>query len=474
MAKTLFNTSDKSNFILNLTAEKYSALASKALAAACILVSLFTIPVELVNTLTYSFVTAGLAVGGVLCMILTMIAFIKKYVSKKQIVPVCAFGFMLIWGAVSLADSYSLQIGFYGLEGRGEGLLALIFYFCFFITGLTLKTEKSVKALITAVIATGLLNSIWGIVQVFTGMSGYKFLSLTLQPNAASGLVHSPIFLAMLLTLSLTAAVIGAVMSDNKKYRIFCIVSICLFSFTIIFTYSLMGIVGIALAAIITILAVFMTKAPKTRLAVLSAVAIPAILAFILSTAGLIGDGTGYGLYDGRIMWWDSYNRISASGLYDTDKMNPDSLSDTYSYIYGETLDIIGEFPLTGTGPDQLVFPQLYSSVNIDENVGTFDKCYNEYLNAAASKGIPSLLALIAVIIPLIIIALRGVREDKGSFTRVCTFFMLAVGAVIYLLGCSNIGVAPIFWAAAGASCSYIKTSEAKVQSSKHKKVYGG
>ncbi|MBE6861690.1 MAG: O-antigen ligase family protein [Ruminococcus sp.] len=473
MAKTIFNTSEKSNFILNLTEEKYSSMASKALAAACVLVSLFTIPVELLNTLTYSFVTAGLAVGGVLCMILMLIAFIKKYVSKKLLIPVCAFGFMLIWGAVSLADSYSFQLGFYGMEGRGEGLLALIFYFCFFVTGLTLKTENSVKTLITAVIATGLLNSVWGIVQVFTGMGSYKHLSLTLQPNAASGLVHSPIFLAMLLTLSLAAAVIGAVMSDNKIYRLFCIISSCIFSFTIIFTYSLMGIVGIALAVVITVLAVFIAKAPKARLATASAVILPALAAFILSAAGLIGDGSGYGLYDGRIMWRDSYNRISASGLYDTDKMNPDSLSETYSCIYGETLDIIGDFPLTGAGPDQLVFPQLYSSVNIEENVGTFDKCYNEYLNTAASKGVPSAIALVVLVVSLIAIAFRGVREENGSFTRVCTFFMLAVGAALYLIGCSSIGVAPVFWAAAGASCSYIKTAVTKAQSNKHKKVYG-
>ncbi len=471
MAKTLFNTSDKSNFILNLTGEKYSSLASKALAAVCVLVSLFTIPVELVDTLTYSFVSAGLAVGGVLCMILTIIAFIKGYVSRKQLVPVCAFGFMLLWGAVSLLDSYSMQIGFYGMEGRGEGLLALIFYFCFFITGLTLKTEKSVKTLITAVIAGGLLNAVWGIVQVFTGWSGYEFLSLTLQPNAASGFAHSPIFLAMLLTLSLTAAVIGAVMSDSMKYRIFCIVSMCIFSFTIMFTYSLMGIVGIVLAVIAAITAVFMTKAPKVRLASAAAVILPAVLAFILSMAGLIGDGTGYGLYDGRIMWWDSYNRISASGLYDPDSMNLDSLSETYGYIYGETLDIIGEYPLTGTGPDQLVFPQLYSSVNIDENVGTFDKCYNEYLNTAASRGIPSAIALVIIIVSLILNAVKAARGDR-SFTRVCTLFMLIAGAVIYLIGCSNIAAAPLFWAAAGASCADMGGASVKAMSKKHRKVY--
>ena len=41
MAKTLFNTSEKSNFILNLTAEKYSKTASLSLILPFILIICF-------------------------------------------------------------------------------------------------------------------------------------------------------------------------------------------------------------------------------------------------------------------------------------------------------------------------------------------------------------------------------------------------------------------------------------------------
>ena len=43
MAKELFNSSEKSNFILNMTEEQYAKLASAGMYAACFAVPLFTI-----------------------------------------------------------------------------------------------------------------------------------------------------------------------------------------------------------------------------------------------------------------------------------------------------------------------------------------------------------------------------------------------------------------------------------------------
>ena len=85
---------------------------------------------------------ADLAGRGVACMIMALIAAMKKYITKDMLVPVGAFGFMLVWGVISLINSYDVKISFYGFDGRGEGLLAIIFYFCFFITALTIKGKS--------------------------------------------------------------------------------------------------------------------------------------------------------------------------------------------------------------------------------------------------------------------------------------------------------------------------------------------
>lgn len=464
MSKTLFNSSEKSNFILNMTEEKYSSIASKVLMAMCLMVSLFTIPAECIESIGFPIISAGLAISGVVCLILALIAIIKKFVDKKMLFPVCAFGVMLLWGIISLINSYSVTISFYGSDGRGEGLLALIFYFGFFITGLTIKHEKALLTFIGGIIGTGILNSVWALIQIFIGKpSNFKYVSTDIQINAASGLSQSPIFLAMLLTLSLTAAIICSIMSQSKRNRIICIICSCLFSFVMMFTYSLVGICGIAFAVIASIITAFIAKAPKIRLLGILSIILPAVASVILASSGIVGAANSYRLYDGRIMWWDSYMRLSTSGIYNHDAVDADDTIDVYSFLNEKTLNIIQKYPLTGTGPEQLVYPQLYSSSKIDENIGTFDKNYNEYLYTASTRGVPSLIALIAVLASTLIISLKKLRKNTKSSSEVTFFFLLIGGIALFFIGCSNISFSPIFWAAAGASCSVmIPNSSAK------------
>lgn len=463
MAKTIFNSSEKSNFILNMTADKYSDIASKALVIMCFAVSLFTIPVECIEKLGFPLVSAGLAVSGVICLILTLIAVIKKFVDKRMIFPITAFGIMLVWGILSLFNSYDKNIAFYGFNGRGEGLLALFFYFGFFITALTIKKEKAANTFINSIIGVGILNSLWSLIQIFIGKpSNFKYINPNEQVNAASGLAQSPIFLAMLLTLSLTAAVIGFIMSNNKKKRVICIICSCLFSFVMMFTYSLIGVCGIVFALIVAVITSFITKTPKLRLLGIAALVIPAALSVILVATGIVADGNGYNLYDGKIMWWDSYYRLSASGVYNYDAVDVNNTVDLYSFFTDKTCNIISKYPLTGTGPEQLVYPQLYSSNVIMENIGTFDKNYNEYLYTAATRGVPSLIALLAVIIPLIAMSAAKLKRNKNNTVTVTCFFLLIGGSLLFLIGNSNITFSPIFWAAAGLSCATLTDISSK------------
>ena len=143
MAKQLFNTTEKSNFILNLTEEKYSKLASVGLLSACFTTSVMTAVPVITEKQIYALSAVGLAVAGVICMIITFIGVIKKYISKRTLIPVCAFGFMLLWGMISAFVSDDLNIAFYGYTGRGEGLLAIIFYACFFCTAVSIKNLKT-------------------------------------------------------------------------------------------------------------------------------------------------------------------------------------------------------------------------------------------------------------------------------------------------------------------------------------------
>lgn len=462
MSKQLFNTTEKSNFILNMTEEKYSNLATFGLSLACFTTAIFAVIPELVDTLSYSIVSGGLAVSGVICMVLALIGIIKKYIDYKKNVPLHAFGAMTVWGVVSLINSYSISTSFYGFSGRGEGLLAIIFYFGFFITAMSVKREKAVTIIINSIISSGILHSIIGIIQVFTGkLSHYRFASLKIKINSASGLAQSPIFLAMVLSLALTASLVTAVLTDSKKRRIFCIISSCLFSFVMMFTYSLMGITGIILAVISAVVSVFIKKSPKIRLVSVLSGILPAILSVIIVNAGFVGEISSYKLYDGYTLWWaDSYMRLSSSGIYDNEKLDISDTMEVYKYLNNKTQDIIRKYPITGTGEDQLVYPQLYTNGGLDSetsdinsiislNKGTFDKVYNEYLYTASTRGIPSLIALILILASVLVTGFHKLKKSPSENT-VCTFMMFVCGIIIFFIGCSNITFSPVFWTVSG------------------------
>ncbi len=465
MAKNIMNTSDKSNFILNMTEEQYSKGAAFGIIAACLAVSLFTIPPEITTDAAYSISAIGLAIPGVFCMIMALIAIIRKFVARKALLPACAFGVMIGWGTVSMLDSYDINVGFYGFPQRGEGLLAIIFYCCFFITAASIKREKALKAVVNGIISAGLVNSVFAMLQIFTDkFSNYRHISINFN-FAASGLSQSPIFLAMVLSLALIAATVTFVLDNSKKRRIFCLISSCLFTFAMIYTFSLMSLVGIGIALIFAVSAAVIKKAHKKPIFFFAMPIATGALAVVLCFAGLASSYKEYKLNDGYTLWTgDSYKRASASGDFDRRAIDITNTFDVYYHLNKKTIDIIKEHPSTGTGPEQLVYPQIYTVTSptgaklesmadiTSVNPGTFDKVYNEYLYTAATRGIPSLIALLLIIIPVLI---AGFRNMKGSTSPENTslFFVTLGGAVIFLIGCSNITFAPIFWSAAGASC---------------------
>jgi hypothetical protein len=471
MAKTLFNSSEKSNFILNMTEEKYSRLASKGLAAAMMLAPLFTIAPEIYasevqSKASYAFTAGGLVCGGVIAMIIAIIGIMKKYISKWNIFPVCTMAAMVLWGVVSLVKGVDLNISFYGYPERGEGLLAIIFYFCFFTSAASLKRETAIKTVIDGIVGVGILNSVISLIQVFTGKLSHYTNALEDKINAASGLATSPLFLAMVLTLSLTAALIGFMTSDSKTRRTVFVCSSLLFSFVMMFTYSLIGFCGLAIAVVISAIAALKLNAPKKRLVCLPASIAAAGAAIALVFCGAVGNISSYRLYDGKILWWcDSYMRASASGNYDPEWVDIDDTLDVYSYLNRRTLDIIGNNALVGTGPEQLAFALINVNADVDPNMsvsefmtdnvnrGTFDKVYNEYLYTAATRGIPSLIALALTLIGVVSVGIKSMRKRRTA-EAAAVFAVAMAGVLIFLVGCSSVTFAPVFWTAAGAACA--------------------
>ena len=478
MAKQLFNSTEKSNFILNLTEEQYSKLASYGLMTACLATSLFTLIPELSYDASYAISTGGLSIAGVICMVLALISAIKKYIDKKALFSVGTFIFIMLWCIVSLINSYSKSVGLYGFAGRGEGLLAFVFYCCFFVTALSVKRKKYAERVISTVVACGLINAVFAVIQMISGkFSKYRYIKFNMyetrletntnfntdnQINAVSGLAQSPIFLATILSLALTASLTGFIMSKNKKKGIFCIVSSCIFSFVMVFTYSFAGICGLAIGVLSAVITVFVAKEKKLKLLSVLSVIVPAVVGIMIVNAGLVGNISSYKLYDGYTLWWaDSYMRLSSSGNYNPDVLDISNTKDVYLYLNDKAVNIMEKNMLTGTGPDQLAYPQIYTDGGLDLeqaeitdvlqfNKGTFDRVYNEYLYTGATRGLPSLIALVVLLISVLRKGIKKVKENRDSETVVSSFMITLCGVLVFFVSCTNITFSPVFWTVAG------------------------
>ena len=455
-----------------MTEDQYAKLVSGGIMAACFAVPLFTIPPELTRSVSYALTMGGLAVAGVFAMILALIGLMKKYISGKSIVPVAAFGVVVLWGVISMIAGNDFGIGMYGFTGRGEGVLALLFYFSFFTMCASAKREKVLSSIASGLIFSGLFHSIFALIQVFGKSVGfYRYADLRVRINAASGLAHSPLFLAVYLTFAMIAALFGIGFFKEKWKKIIAWAALCLMSFIMVFTYTFIGFCGLGLALIALFIAVFAGKALKLTLTAALGIVVPAVLGIVLVNAGAIGSISSYRLYDGRLLWWaDSYIRLSASGDFDPERIDIDDTYDVYATMNAKALRIAGEDPLTGTGPDQMIYPQIYKTDFGDDidrdlndiialNKGAFDRVYNEYINVAATRGIPSAIAVAAVLILSIAGGISSAKKRR-SWQPVMATAITVTGALLFLICCSSMAFAPIFWCTAGACCAVFPREE--------------
>ncbi len=479
MPKTIFNTTEKSNFILNMKTEEYQNYLLKILTGYLILMPLFCIPLEFFKI--YSVPGIAFSIIGVLAMVFTLIGFMKQVTSKSLYLPAALLGGMVIWGIVSLINSYYYDVSLVGSDGRNEGLLSIVFYGCIFLLGAQLGTEQNQRKLLDAMLWFGLAQCVWAMLQALPiGMpSYYQNLEpmLLFRVFLPSGLTGSPIFLAILLVMLSVPAMMGAAFAEEKKKRIFYCICAAVFVLMAVKTQCVLGVCGSALAILGFAVYALIKRGGKQALTKFAAV----LAAFVLgigwiyvspSMNGLFSRNTGketavensISLYDGGIIWEDGSYRLSVSGYYvSRGTNNPnghfviEDIVDSYGYLWRGTLGIIKRFPLVGSGPDSLVYPQMYQHREIMSNPNAFDRCYNYYLHLAGTLGIPALVLYLALIG---IVVFRGGKScKKGNWLHAGIYGAVLLYLLMMVIGASSITTAPIFWMLAGILMTDRKTT---------------
>lgn len=495
MAKTIFGTTEKSNFILNLTPAGLHRFCLRVLQLTLILLGAGVLLYELTLNVNvdiaeamgeggtkgmFASLLAGLrayesyfAVGGVAALIFAMIAAVKRaYDKKSSLLPLCICGIMLVLAVASFSVCYDYHTGLFGIEGRSEGLLAIGFYVCFFLVGSLVRERGRLLTLFDWLVGFGLAGCAIALLQIiplFHFPSSYVNLDIRMLEDVflPSGLSGSPIMFAMLLTMLGGISGVTALFAAEEKRRRYHTIATVVFLFFLLRTQCVAGVVGTAVLAAGLLLAALLRKggfAAGKKLGLFFGVIICAALLTYVSpainkTTYRLNDTqvvNGYNLYDGAIVWQDGYYRLGAASPYSIaaakDEFDPDAPDSLYPYLWGKATDAIRQYPLLGAGPDNYLYPQLSTNVKVSYNANLLDRPYNDYLYVAATRGIPALVCYLALVVLAFIRGGRSlIREKQWLYLAILIALAGYVASAVF--GVSVIMVAPCFWMLLGAAC---------------------
>ncbi|MCL2054731.1 MAG: hypothetical protein FWG90_09920 [Oscillospiraceae bacterium] len=462
MPKTIFGTTEKSNFILNMRPETVQKWIHGVLLCCVIVPQLGAMAITLSNTTTVWLSSFLYATGftGILFYLIVMLRADLKFfenpaytiISVIALLSVVSYYGILIRGG---GDEY-LKTALFGTQGRYEGLLSLLAYFGIFLVATCVSRKKTIKSVFDILICAGILQAVYAVLQHIPGLgfpSDFNDLPFTRLQNVmlSSGLADSPIFYGSFVTLVSGVAVMGAIFDKSIiRARVYGLAAV-LFLLTGLFTSSIVPIIGIGAALAGTVVIVALNRAKGVELSFKGGLLITPELRFAVLFGTLLGVFTlvylfqGIYIRDKAIALSDAFFRLWIIG--NPSPVNPLSL---YQIAWTLSMDMALALPLTGVGPDCFAFVQFHA-------IDSIDKSYNEYLFIAATRGIPSLLAYLA----LIWVALRKGIGRMGDFFRDSENWFapaLFIAVAAYLLqsfwSVSAITVAPFFWLLLGFMCA--------------------
>lgn len=491
MAKTLFGSSEKSNFILNMDLDRYRNACAKLM----LIMLWVTAGAQGINQLTYranahftDMIAAGggalfigllgvmlrsvaalFSVMGVLVLIFAVIGLMRKQIRKSAAVPYGLLLGMLLWAAASLYCSYDRSVAFFGQDGRDEGWFALLIYAALFYLGSQLRRREQQESLLRGVMIFGIVQGVWGILQAlpFGGFaSQYVMLEPLLYDNLRlpSGMTDSPVTYAVLLGMLGCLSVPAELRADQKKTRICAVICRCLTLIMALKTQTVAGIIAAVCIAVMTLAFLFIGRKNAGKKAVM----MPALLLGTVLLGGLwtyftpavngaynTADDSklpnGFALYDGGIVWDDGYYRLGTAGAYSPQYAQEKSqfevrdAGSVLAYCRAQGIAAVKIDPLLGVGPDNFYFTQLHRSYQISENPNAIDRPYNDYLYVAATRGIPSLIAQAWLVLWCLALAWKR-RKQSGGWGWISAAGAVVSYALTMTAGISVLTAAPLFW----------------------------
>ncbi len=427
--KHLFGTTEKSDFILNMTTESAQKMSCVYAIICIVFLCALAIPYYFTQNIEYGedksvgrtlylnekfifFISAAVLITGFAGFIIFLVSCMKKQVliekNRLLALPVLILAATL----VSCLASSEMFVAFYGYLDRSEGMLTTIGYWGLFAAGLSVTNADRRLNVSDTFVGFGIFQSAVGVLQaipatakivpnyfkdVFYSFSNDKAglifdekqkLYVT-REYVPTGFVCSPHALAAVLTLTLAFAMFGVVFAESKKRMLFYGIGAVLMSAVLVMTCTLTGVVGFGTVMAVT-LAAAAVKAGKDKVKRPAAVCL-AVTVAAGAVFGALAAAGKFRLLDERLIYHDGFYRLSISDLDKNDEGEW-----IYSYLWDNGLYVAEQKPLFGVGPD-----------NWSEMIGNYaldiDRSYNEYIDILMTRGVFTLaLTVLFVIVTLV------------------------------------------------------------------------
>lgn len=369
----------------------------------------------------------ALLASGLILLILLLLNYKEFNIDKQDAI-------LLVYAAlifISTMYSDNVSVSIFGTKYRYEGMLALYTYIIIYFCSKKFLNYKNKNTLLYVFQAVYIAISILSIFQYYIILPQNK-----LKPifnKGACGTFGNTNFMGNFASMGIPIFVINYILKNNKLS----LVTSLLVFFSLIACNARSG--WVAFIAFSIILIIYLVKNKKWeyfKRAIILAVGFVLIFAIIYTSS------------KGKNPLRNKFSAIKDDiEIVKTDGIK-NKLGSNRIQIWNIVLELIPKYPILGVGTDNLkngILQNLtQNSINfINENRSVIDKAHNEYLQIAATLGIPALIVYTVFICSIIFPKLPKFFKQENVFLILCVIGSYFIQAFFNI---STIGIAPIFW----------------------------
>jgi len=504
--KHLFGSTEKSDFIVNMTEGQYQKMGLIYLSLVAAVMFVMSIPYYLAKggltifnngLLKYvdtsvanatcssyiSYLQIALFALGFVGFLILIISATKEYFKGSENKAFLLVVLFMLFVATSTVMAYELKAAFLGRDYRYHGMLTFFSYVGLFAAASQINSRDRRKTFLDIFMVIATVNAVYGLLQIVPALVEdvpnffYDMFiatgdsSISYERFAADGLVHTPHALAALMTMAVGIGGAGFIFERSQTRRFIYLICTLIFTAAAIATATAPGIIGVAVVLFVLLITAVAKGIKGKKTALTYAVILIVLCAIVYAIMFALDRAT---LYDGNIIFVDATARIGASYPDTVNGGFSDRGISVYPKMWNEGIVILKDCWVFGSGPD-CIGTDYYGTSELynASRIFTIDRSFNEYLDLALACGIPCLMAYLSI----------GFVTIKKGIKMVGSFFKnedswTCVGLLAAVIGyaaqanfnISIITVTPIFFIFAGLLWNRPHT-ESEAKGKKRKKI---